>query len=113
MNKFVGNGREITVLSELEKFGLKTLKDLDNLITDEFIKRQIISKNAKNSGLNGLLIDLMIVTDYRKYFDQVWTDEHWSVYDKSSAKFYEFYKVPLRELAQKYKVAMMVDADVE
>lgn len=108
-NNFSRSEREVQVLSELEKFGIKTLKDLDGLITDEYLQRQIESKNANNSALNGLLIDLMVVTDYKKYFEQTWSSDHWGAYDKTTGRLYELYKIPLNELAEKYDVTMTED----
>jgi ppGpp synthetase/RelA/SpoT-type nucleotidyltranferase len=105
-NKFIGNERDKVILFELEKFGLKTLQDIENIITDEFIQNQLSTKNTVGSSINGLLIDLMITSDYKKYFEKVWTSDHWGNYNKTSGKLFELYRIPLDELEKEYGVVM-------
>jgi putative GTP pyrophosphokinase len=105
-NIFVGNEREKILLNELNKFGIKTLADLDKLITSEFINNQIESKNASDSNFSGLLIDLMVITDYKKYFEKVWTKEHWTIYDRTTGELLKLFGISLTELSEKYGVQL-------
>lgn len=69
------NGADKEIISELFLFDIKTLKDLDNILSEELLKT--IKINFNSSNYLGLLRDIMIVYDVEKYFEKAW-QENWT-----------------------------------
>ena len=65
------HGRDKEIISELSLFGINTLKDLDEILSEEIIAKMKYSKQFSN--YLGILRILMIVTDPKKYFEKAWT----------------------------------------
>jgi hypothetical protein len=62
------------IIGELNCFGIKTIKDLDNLIESENILQYY--DNTINYSDLGFLRDAMIFKDIDHYFDKCWKG-HW------------------------------------
>lgn len=105
--QFPNSEREIKVLNELEKFGIKKLQDLDSIIPIDFVKNEIETGAVKGTRLTGFLIDILIINDYKKYFEQVWSSTHWARINNESVILYEKYSVPIRELAKEYEIEII------
>jgi putative GTP pyrophosphokinase len=75
------------VVDELRDFGATTLKDVDQLLSPEFITSEI---EAGVTGTNqfGLLRDAMMFKDIERYFAEAWKD-HWRAIDPESYAWLE------------------------
>ena len=64
------------LVSELQAFGITLLKEIDDLITDEFIKA--FKDNRSYVTQLGFLRDVMMFADFKKYFEDAWQC-NWSI----------------------------------
>lgn len=69
------NGKDKDIISELMLFDIKTLKDLDNIISEDLLKT--IKTNFNSYNYLGLLRDIMMLYDVKKYFEKAW-QENWT-----------------------------------
>ena len=65
------NGKDKEIILELQAFGIRTLKDLDAIITDQ--TRAMKSWRQTNFNYLGALRDIMIAHDPQKYFENVYS----------------------------------------
>jgi len=63
-----------TVISELQAMGVQTLADLDRLAAPEVVAK--IVSGCPDPTYLGVLRDIMIFSDPKKYFEKAW-DNHW------------------------------------
>lgn len=77
------NNYDKEIIAELQDFGINTLKDLDEIITDGFI-------SALPSGDNyiGILRNIMMAENPKKYFEEAWKESWWGL----ETEAYEFIK---------------------
>ncbi len=72
-------------LTELHAFGLNTIKDLNELITPDFI--HAVRKMTWRS-LDGIIRNILIINDAEKYFKDVWNPDM----NQMNRKNYELYR---------------------
>ena len=77
------NGGDKEIVAELQDFGMDTLKDLDEIIDDKFF-----TDYPEFINYIGLLRDIMMAKNPKKYFDRAWKN-HWRGIDLESYKFIE------------------------
>jgi UDP-galactopyranose mutase len=96
------NGYDQAIIDELKSFGVLTLKDLDVLFKDDFVKKY--SKNVGESDENflGLLRNVMIITDYNKYFEKSYSG-NWGGFHEESDAIFEAFKIDVTILEEKIK----------
>ncbi|EJL6684669.1 GTP pyrophosphokinase [Vibrio cholerae] len=102
-------------VSELERFGVSTLEDLNNIIPDDFEDslREFSEKRILDSPL---IIKIMLVNDYNKYFEKASLDKEWiwmgpgESTEAAERAFFEKYGVDWDEIYKKYG-AQLVDTD--
>lgn len=70
------------VVEELLKFGYRTIQEIE----DDLNSHEIAFKRKRTYV--GLLRDLMIINDCKKYFEVAYND-HWQATDKSAVKFWK------------------------
>ncbi len=70
------NGADKKIILELSLFGVNSLKDLDELLSNGTIKRIEYPYGIQN--YLGLLRDVMIATDAKNYFEKAWQGD-WKV----------------------------------
>lgn len=63
------NGADEQILRELKNYGIKTLKDLDNIIPEKFIASMINIYRGLYTNYLGALRDIMIINDIDKYYE--------------------------------------------
>ena len=68
------NGRDKMIIDELKSFGVATLKDLDLIITTDFINSQ--HRRGIVPNYLGLIRDIMMAHNPKKYFENAWQG-HW------------------------------------
>ena len=93
---------ESKVIQEINKYGLKNLNDLNNIIPKDFIN-QIKKSTNPISNYTGLLRVVMIINDWKKYFDESF-DKTWAVSSLQKRDILEKYNVPVDEIINKYKL---------
>ncbi len=71
------NKKDVQIIGELSKFGIKTLNDLRETIPIDF--EETIIENHKQFGLQtnylGILRNMMIIKDPDKYFTKAWAKD--------------------------------------
>ena len=65
------NGHDADILSELEKFGIKTISQLNKLITPK-LKEALLADISISANYLGMLRMIMMATNAEKYFDNSW-----------------------------------------
>ena len=68
------NGSDKKIISELSLFDISTLKELDEMLSEEILEK--INRPFKIKNYIGLLRDAMIISDAKKYFEKAWQN-HW------------------------------------
>lgn len=92
------------VVVEMQGFGLRTLADVDRLIDQTL--GSIDPNYVRSSNFTGLLRDLMIVSDWRKYFDEAW-QHAWSGTDQESVTMWQEHGVPVGDLLREYDIVVL------
>lgn len=91
------------VLNELRSFGLETVKELDALVDQKF--EEEIRKTEWRS-LDGIIRNLLIISDANRYFTKVWEPSM----DQMNKKNYELYQrfgVDIDEICKKYNICIV------
>ena len=81
---FLGDDKEI--IEEVTLFGIRTLAQLDSLITDTLISK--LNWDDSISNYIGALRAIMMAHDPDKYFSTAWRN-HWTAMDKKSYAIFE------------------------
>lgn len=98
------NNYDDVIIEELQLFGIKNLKDLENIIPpniNQYIKK-IFDKNQIGNFL-GILRDFMIITNPEKYFEFSWRNK-WEAFAPFSLRLYDFYNIDYKNISVKYGV---------
>lgn len=88
---------DIKAVSELSAMGIKTLKQLDTKIPNDFVDTTIRS-NLDTSVL-GLLRYIMIISDADGYFTKAW-DETWKHVDRGALELFKHYGISEENLKE-------------
>lgn len=92
---------EITILQELQAYGLNSLNDLNAIIPDDL--PSVLNKSQESTGnLLGLLRNIMIVNDWKKYFDKSY-DNKWYIPSLNHYDYTEHYKIPVDQIVKLYQ----------
>ncbi len=70
------NGDDKEIIDELSAFGIKKLKDLDEIISEKIL--YATKHTLREGNYLGLLRDIMILHDTKKYFEEAW-QKSWEV----------------------------------
>ncbi|ALR29425.1 hypothetical protein ATE47_02245 [Chryseobacterium sp. IHB B 17019] len=92
-------GEEI-VIQELNDFGISTIKELDDIIPEKLSEK--LKQYKVLTNLLGILRDVMLINDYKKYFKNCYKDK-WaiiSMYDESN--YYNDFGIDVKQLAREY-----------
>ena len=86
-----GNEPEV-IIQELRDFGVNKIMELDSIIPEDICLkgRDAIIKNT----FLGLLRDIMIVSDVKKYFEKSWKG-NWKTLTEEVLPLYKSYNVPI------------------
>lgn len=96
------NQGAVGIVDELRGFGIRTLRDLDEIIPADFEKKTIEGLGVPNN-FQGVLRDLMIINDADRYFENAW-NQRWTILDEATIKFYESYGIDAIVLVKKYRL---------
>lgn len=92
------------IVQELDRFGVSTLGNLSDLISEEFAGDNTILE-AEYNNFTGILRNAMVISDAHKYFNKAW-DKSWTVLSASSVAMYEAKKVPIHELVEMHDLQL-------
>ena len=104
--EFSNDEIERTELTELRKFGITTLKKLDDIIPNDFTERYIkYEKNQPGSlhNFSGLLRDLMLINDTNKYFKDCWNNS-WSGVNKNTLELLKSYNKDIVIILEEFEI---------
>jgi putative GTP pyrophosphokinase len=96
------------LIEELNGMGIKTLKDLDDIIPSDFIEKHnkiAIDPDYDNNFL-GIVRDILIIKFKELYFKEVWK-KSWSWIEIPTADLYREYGIDVDYLAEKYDLPIM------
>jgi ppGpp synthetase/RelA/SpoT-type nucleotidyltranferase len=90
------------LMEELSDFGLRTLADLDRIVPADFIDKHLKYEDESSNFL-GLLRHIMIINNYKKYFDHCWK-RHFGGFSDSSVDFLSAYGIHTDKIEQEYNM---------
>jgi putative GTP pyrophosphokinase len=96
------------VLEEIDRYGLKTLEDLDKIIPKDFINHLIEddTRPEKKIAIIAIIRIILIINDYDKYFLQSWNNA-WNIWSSKSylEQLFDHYEVDWDQIMKKYNVS--------
>jgi len=92
------------LLTELERFGIKTLEELDSIIPNKYVD-ELLKDDIQVVPAGSVIRSLLIVNDSNKYFEKSWDGKwrSWSAHRRYE-ELYKFYGVDWDEIEKKYGV---------
>lgn len=91
------------ILEELKSYGLNTIKDLNGLISPDFISAA--SEMAWRS-LDGIIRNILIIHDADKYFDHVWNpDMNWM--NRKNYELYKQFHLDIDKICKQYNIRIV------
>jgi hypothetical protein len=89
------SGTTADLLAELDARGIRDLGALARLIPRDYVQRAEHAFSADNpANIPGVLRDVMIIHDARRYFHDAWKN-HWQSLSTNDAQMYRTYRVDL------------------
>lgn len=98
---------EKTVIKELEDYGIKNMKELDDLL-----KIRIDFEKEENNDFLGILRDYMIINDFNKYFKDAW-NENWGLLDSESVNMYRKNGLDVEKILEENQLRVIDDEEYE
>jgi ppGpp synthetase/RelA/SpoT-type nucleotidyltranferase len=83
------------IVEELRSFGVSKLHELDRMVPTDL--QDYMIRNKKDTNFAGLVRDILIISDAKKYFEVSWQN-HWTAYEEDSREVYDAYKVDMQVL---------------
>ncbi|MDF2892853.1 MAG: hypothetical protein K0R80_3220 [Clostridia bacterium] len=100
----------IELINELNDFGIKTLRDLDNITPKNFIEK--IEQHQRNTNFIGCTRDLMMIHDSERYFKDVWKG-HWGGLDSDTLDMISEYSSDFYKYLHKYELSVnRIESDI-
>ncbi|MBM7623675.1 GTP pyrophosphokinase [Sporohalobacter salinus] len=90
------------IIEELKKFGINNLVELDSILSEKIhdnIKTEL--KELSDANFLGVIRLIMIINDYKKYFEKVWEDGTY-YFHEASVNILKKYNVPIEKLSKEY-----------
>lgn len=94
---------EVKLIEELNSMGIKTLKNLDDIIDELSSKGNINSILKYGTNFVGLLRDIMMIHDIERYFQDAW-NESWDGVNPSDFEVFEEWGIDLGYYVSKYNL---------
>ncbi|MCM1414989.1 MAG: RelA/SpoT domain-containing protein [bacterium] len=85
------------ILKELKDFGISSIKTLNGLVDPKF-EEEI--KNAEWRSLDGIIRNILILSDAEKYFSQVWNPSMTQM-NKKNYELYKRYEIDIDQISKK------------
>ena len=93
------------ILNELKAFGLATIKELNELVCDEFEKE--IQKSQWRS-LDGIIRNILIINNADRYFTKVWNPSM-NQMNRKNFELYQKFNVDIERICQEYNIDVVID----
>lgn len=100
------------IFKDLEAMGITTLKELDEAIPEDFAKkaqpyyRRILEGTEEMYVLYAVLIDIFIIHNPERYFNEVWQDS-WQGIDRETIRLYESYGIKFSKYISRYNLDIL------
>lgn len=95
------------LLDELKLFGIENLKDLDNIVPQDYANQIALLEDKKTKiTAHGLIRSIMIINDWKKYFSQSWGNS-WKVWSAQSNLYnrtFEHYGIKWNQILEEFGV---------
>ncbi|KGE18426.1 GTP pyrophosphokinase [Paenibacillus wynnii] len=91
------------IIGELSRYGLTKLSEIDVLIPKNFCEN-IESVESSEMNFIGLLRLIMVINDYRKYFEKAWRNG-WQHMSDDFAEMLQRYDIPVVSLLESYEIS--------
>lgn len=91
------------ILNELRLFGLVTIKELNDLVSLEF-EEEI--KKAEWRSLDGILRNILIISDADKYFTKVWNPSMYQM-NRKNYELYQRFGVDIDRICEKNNICIV------
>ncbi|MGL1893376.1 MAG: hypothetical protein OCD02_17195 [Spirochaetaceae bacterium] len=101
-NEWRKNSTEI--IDELNIFGIKNIKELSLIDNDKYLEYK--KKIGENTNILGLIRDLLIIKDDKKYFDDCWK-EKWSGINSTTYELYKEFDIPINKYIDEYELDIL------
>lgn len=102
--EFSNESKRSWVLIELERFGIHNLALLEKILDKDFIKRQLETGAFIGKRIESILVDMMIIANWQKYFDDCHRPAHWVELTAKEEELYKKYKIPVDFICKKYRL---------
>lgn len=102
--EFSGEDKSLQIVTELERFGIHNLAMLEKIIDNRFINYQLETGAFVGKRIESILIDLMIITNWKKYFDDCHRKAQWMQLTSKEKELYQMYNVPIELICKKYRL---------
>lgn len=102
------NKRDKEIIDELCNYGIRKIKDIEDLIPPDFI--EINEKIGINMNFVSLLITLMIINNAERYFEKS-CNNHWNQFADGTERLLQNYNLPLDLIKQKYNILSYNESD--
>ena len=93
----------IEIIDELNEFGIKTIRQLDNIIPEDMAEKMIQYQGQEETNFIGCVRDIMLINNSDKYFGKIWRTK-WSGIDKGSIDFISYYNEDFITHIEKYQI---------
>ena len=91
------------ILNELKLFGLKTIKELNDLICSEF-DREI--QNAEWRSLDGIIRNILIINNAERYFKNVWNPSM-NQMNRKNYELYQRFNIEIEKICAEYNICII------
>ncbi|HYE12739.1 MAG TPA: hypothetical protein VEF53_21475, partial [Patescibacteria group bacterium] len=98
----------IEIINELNEFGIKTIRQIDNIIPEYMVEKMIQYQNQDGTNFIGCVRDIMLINNSDLYFSQVWKHK-WGGLDKGSINFISSYNDDFIKHIEKYQIDIVKD----
>lgn len=96
------NNVDRDLIEELHLYGIDKLKDLDDIISTNYITMLI--QNNRKINFAGIIRDILIISDHEKYFSKCWSKNHWNGMTEDTYKFFKSFNIPMDLIIEKYNL---------
>lgn len=91
------------ILKELKDFGISSIKTLNGLVNPKF-EEEI--KNAEWRSLDGVIRNILILSDAEKYFSQVWNPSMTQM-NKKNYELYKRHKIDIDQICKEKGISIV------
>jgi len=100
---------DITYVAQIKNMGINNLRELDEIIPDDYIEvKAPFVRPHSGEYFGSIIIDILIIHDIDTYFKKVWK-EGWHALSKFDIQVYKHYGIDFKEYAKRYHIEVIPD----